>query len=444
MDGFPRLRAHLIDESRRCIRPPAGRFRHPWLSPSPPRGARAAGDAAAPAHAGSTDVFNTGDYSLGLFHHDASEAAIELLRHEEFVEPCRGSLLNFLDLQEPGGLIHRVEMPGRTHEREPAKAVMAAFALRCAQAGSNDSARAAAWLASNEVYPRLVRWIAFLEREYRSPRGLVIAHSALQTGFDNDLLLVNLPERTVEDPGASAMMALEYDAMAELAALLGESRDAGAWRERAGALRAAMNARLWFDAPDGTTGWYAARRADGPDGFDGLVLDPSTGGEGLPAAPMISWTGALPLYAGVPGADRAAKLARLLTDPRGFWGPAGIRTAPADSLYFNQSPRSLIFDPKAGTRTAVSNWQGPVWVLSSFYLAEGLARHGRADAACEVAARTARLLDDSLERYGTLFECYDDAGRGLWPHAGGFVSWNVLAIRLLDRLHGSAGRRDGG
>jgi hypothetical protein len=39
-------------------------------------------------------------------------------------------------------------------------------------------------------------------------------------------------------------------------------------------------------------------------------------------------------------------------------------------------------------------------------------------------------LTGDLDRTGALHECYDDGGRGLWPLAGGFVSWSVLALAL--------------
>ena len=110
-----------------------------------------------------------------------------------------------------------------------------------------------------------------------------------------------------------------------------------------------------------------------------------------------------------------------------------MRTCPADDLYFQQSPRVLLFDFKKGRRGPVSNWSGPVWVLSSVYLAEGLARYGFGAEARELAIRTARLLADDLARTGMLHECWNDAGEGLWPRRGTFVSWNVLGPWLLDR-----------
>jgi hypothetical protein len=75
----------------------------------------------------------------------------------------------------------------------------------------------------------------------------------------------------------------------------------------------------------------------------------------------------------------------------------------------------LLYDFKKGRRGPVSNWSGPVWVLSSYYLAEGLSRYGFGAQARELAVRTARLLAGDLQRTGALHECWNDAGVGLWP-----------------------------
>ena len=88
-------------------------------------------------------------------------------------------------------------------------------------------------------------------------------------------------------------------------------------------------------------------------------------------------------------------------------------------------------------RGPVSNWSGPTWVLSSYYLAQGLSRYGYADLSRELALKTARLLAGALDRQGALFESYDDTGRGLWPRVGTFISWNVLALTML-REHAPA------
>src|SRR5262249_51867847 len=139
----------------------------------------------------------------------------------------------------------------------------------------------------------------------------------------------------------------------------------------------------------------------------------------------------LPLYAGIAAKDRAMQVVSEILNPDAYWGPCGIRTAPADDSFFQQARRVLLFDPKKGTRGPVSNWSGPVWILPSYYVATALAAYGFRAEARELALKTARLLARGLTRDTALRECYDDSGRGLWPMRGTFISWNVLALTML-------------
>lgn len=445
------LTEFLLAESRKCCRPPVARFEHPWIAPMPlsEGGAallRARGvdvspsidpardatrrTAPSPAHHGPLDVFNTGDYSLGLFHHDASEAAIELVNYPEFIDACSGSLLNLLDNMRPDGFVRRVELVTKSHEDEPSKPVIAQFARSCARARESASPGAgAAWLKRSDVYPRVAKFLEFLEVQYGGMHGLIKAHSALQTGFDNDLLTVALPDNTVEDPGINAFMVMEYRAMGELADMLDLKGEAPRWRHKADRLRRLMNELMWWEPPERPgEGFYVA--LSWKHGVAQLASEIVSDHSGNSIDPLCTWVSLLPLYAGVPDEERARKLVSLLTRESAFWGPFGVRTLPAESRYFNQAPRSLIFDFKVMKRSAVSNWQGPVWILSNYYLASGLARYGRADLARELTRRTVALCEQGLAAHGSLHECFDDSGRGLWPAEGGFVSWNVLVLTM--------------
>jgi hypothetical protein len=428
MSRYQVLHDFLLRESVRCLRPAVARFRHPWIAPMPLTDEGAAflraraGDA--PTAAGYLDVFNSGDYSLGMFHHDASEAAIELANHPAFHDALAGTLLNFLDCARADGLIHRIELCHKAHELEPSKPVMAQFAVRIAQ-GMGEAG--VAWLIQHSVYDRLKRYLHYLEVNYTGMHGLILAHSALQTGFDNDLLTFSTPDCSTEDPGATAFMILEYEAMASLAQTLNMSKEATWNRQKADRLRTLLNELAWYQDDGG--GFYVALRYKGGVAHLGeeVVAETIAGKR----APLHSWVSFLPLYAGVPSDARAEIMCRLLLDYEHYWSPAGVRTLSARNVYFNQAPRALIYDYKAQSRTPVSNWMGPVWILSNYYLAQGLARYGKVDEASEIARRTADLLLDSLNQRGSLFECYNDEGRGLWPAGGGFVSWNVLALTLL-------------
>jgi hypothetical protein len=383
------------------------------LSGSPAAGQRASA---------SGDGFTSGDYSLGLFHHDASEASIALLEDREVRDAAAGSLLCLLDCADPDGRVHRAELPHKAREAEPSKPVIAQYALRCAQA------LGAEWADRHRVYPRVVAFQRWQERNLAGLHGLFLTWSSLQTGFDTDALSAGFPDRTVEGPDTNAFMVLEYEALADLARLVGREGEADGWLESAATLRRRIEELLWHDE----LGHYVALRwSHGVAAPDAEIV--GTRDVDGRVQPFISWTGLLPLYAGVPSKERARRMTEVLLRPDGFWGPMGVRTCPADDPYFQQSPRVLLYDFKKERRGPVSNWSGPVWVLSSYYLAEGLARYGRRAEARTLAVRTARLLADDLAATGVLHECWNDAGEGLWPRSGTFVSWNVLGPLLLER-----------
>jgi hypothetical protein len=196
------LRAALRGWTRECIRPPHLRFRHPWLAPMPLSAAAArvlAGEPSAGQRASvSGDGFTSGDYSLGLFHHDASEASIALLEDEEFRDAAAGSLLCLLDCADPDGRVHRAELPHKAREAEPSKPVIAQYALRCARA------LGAEWAERHRVYPRAVAFQRWQERHLTGLHGLPLSWSSLQTGFDTDVLSAGFPDRTIEGPDTSA------------------------------------------------------------------------------------------------------------------------------------------------------------------------------------------------------------------------------------------------
>ena len=415
-DPFQALREMLVRETRRCVRPPVGRFRHPWLAPMPPR------DSTPDGRWADDNRFAIGDYAGGLFHHDVSESAIENCRDAELAEASFGSLLCFLDCAEPNGCIHRIELPHRVRDPEPAKPVMAQLALRAIDGIDDGLARA----ERHRVLPRLLAFVDHLERRTTGLHGLLLTASARASGFDSDVLTAGLPENSVEGPDTNTFMVLEYRALAELARRLGDDATAATLVEKANALAQRIDELLWHE-PAHT--YVALRwRHGAAQQRDELVghYDP----DGV-WRPLASWISLLPLIAGIPGVDRAAALLDALLDPQRYWGPAGVRTVPLDDPFFQQAARVMIYDPRRGERGPVSNWSGPVWILASFYMFRALQLHGRRSEARELALRTAKTLADDLRTTGMLHENYDDSGHGLWPRRGTFLSWNVLATTML-------------
>lgn len=403
------LRSYLLEQSLACRRPPLGRFQHAWLAPMPAPANTAAHD---------DDGFARGDYSQGLFHHDVSEAALFLLDEEACVEAVAGSLLCFLDCASPNGRVHRAELAWKSREAEPAKPVIAQLAARVI------AKKGAAWASVHDVVPRVLRWVDYLADNYTGLHGLMLTHSSLASGFDSDLLSAGFPDKTIEGPDTSTFMILEYRAAALLAEQVGLSQVAARYRARAEHLRFLINALLYVEDERG--GFYCALRWQ--HGVAQLAAERVSVNSHSGAVPLESWVSLLPLYAGVPDAARAKQIIRRLLDPLGYWGPHGVRTLPAWDPFFNQAARIMLFDFKKNGRGPVSNWCGPVWVLSNYYMATALAAYGYANEAAELRSKTLSLLESDLARTGRLHESYDDDGRGLWPRSGTFISWNVLAL----------------
>lgn len=413
-EDFRALETYLLTESRRCVRAPISRFTHPWLAPM----ARADGESGW----GVGGRFAAGDYGGGLFHHDVSESAIELCRDPELAEACFGSLLCFLDTAHPNGRVYRIVLPTRARDPEPAKPVIAQLAVRAIAGIERGLERA----DQARVLPRVLAFLAHLERETTGMHGLLLTPSCRASGFDSDVITAGLPEYTVEGPDTNTFLVLEYEAAAALAAQLGDAAAHAMLTQKAMLLRERIELLLWH-APQRT--YVGLRHVHGArEQADEVVGRPDAEGVIRPFRSWIEW---LPLLAGIASAERAAPAIERLLDPSQYWGPAGVRTVPKDDPLFHQAARVMVHDPRRGHAGPVSNWSGPVWVLSNYYAFVALQRYGRTEEARALAITTARVLAEDLRSTGVLHECYDDAGRGLWPARGSFLSWNVLAITML-------------
>jgi putative isomerase len=75
----------------------------------------------------------------------------------------------------------------------------------------------------------------------------------------------------------------------------------------------------------------------------------------------------------------------------------------------------------------------PVWFLPNALVVRILSKYGYKAEARDIAARVVKTLLNSMSNYNTLFENYDaDTGKGLW--APQFMSWNILALELIETL----------
>lgn len=366
MKGLATLQEYFADLAAKSMREPTGVLRHPYLAPAGPH----------------DELWDWDTYFIGAALLDQGGATY-----------LRGSVLNFLAFVGENGHTPRVIPPrGPSPMPDQCKPFLAQAALLAATALGE-------WEWLGPVWERLVSALRYWERKRRQRDGLFVWHNGIESGVDNNPAVWGRPALTAEGVDLASYLHREYQAAAIIARKLGRSHDAESLADSAEGLAESLNRVAWDEA-DGT--YYNRDRRRGT------------------AIRIATWTNFSPIWAGICPADRARYLVEeaLLNDEE-FWSPWGVRSLSAKEPLYNMSN---IIKP-------LSNWQGPVWVLSNYLMMHGLRRYGYLREAEHLAGVTVAMLAGDLERTGGMHECYHaESGEGL--AAPGFVGWNLLAARM--------------
>jgi hypothetical protein len=241
------------------------------------------------------------------------------------------------------------------------------------------------------VYPALQR-----NYEYWWSHNMV-GGSLFTGGF---LGMDNLPRggAGIAQADASAWMAFFARDMARIAS---ELRDlAGSeryWVDR-GKIQEAINSDLW----DEVTGFYYDLNADGS------------------FIAHKSYSGLVPLIAGVVPPERVPRILSSLRDPDEFLSPAGVRSLSASSP---------LYVPGTAGHGVNSNWLGPVWVPMNYLLIESLTDIDPSLAE-DVRDRVLNYVEADWRLTGRLHEFFDaDTGKGLG--ADEQAGWTALVANLI-------------
>jgi putative isomerase len=232
-------------------------------------------------------------------------------------------------------------------------------------------------------------------------------------GLDNDPVLYGRRPNTVGAVHVNCYHYREYLAMAYIANRLNLTEESRQYQKRAQELADAINFFMWDDR-DGM--YYHLDLSDFDD-----VRDQEITWE-LPYK-VKSWACLYPLWAGVCNPEQAERIVKEhILNPEEFLSNYGIRSLSADERIYNND---VMGDP--------SNWQGPVWGISTFLTAYGLSRYGYTREAEDIACRLIDVFACDLKTNGVLHEFYH-ADTGEPVMRPGFLSWNLLGARILDDI----------
>lgn len=209
----------------------------------------------------------------------------------------------------------------------------------------------------------------------------------------------NLPR----DPGAaqadaSAWMAFAARHMALIADELG-APDGDGYRADLARISTAVNDQLW----DEERGFYFDRKENG-----GPIITPS-------------YSGLVPLIAGIVPDDRVERVLDRVRDPGEFLSPFGLRSVVASSVLYEPGYTQ--------SQKQNSNWRGPIWLPLNYLLIGAVGEHDPALAA-DLRERVVELVESDWEATGRFHEYFDaETGEGLG--ADQQAGWTALIANLI-------------
>lgn len=382
--GFPALR-------RQVVRPAQGFIKHPYLVPA-------------------------GFYSQ-LWDWDAFFMANHFISRGE-PEYMKSWVLTFAQGIDDDGYV-----AGCMTDKGPRNVYSGRFAMKpfLSQGAYHYSRATGDWEWLRPIYNDLNKVLEYRRRTQRdSLSGLYFWEIAMQSGADNNPALNYFKDdsRSFLCADASAFQYGELLAQAQIARKLGYRQESERLTAEAKALRDSLNSILW----DPTDKVYYNVDRETRDRYR-----------------RVSYSSFVPLMYGMASQeDGRATIERYLLSEKHMKSPYGLRSlSKADPDYNNKN----IIVP-------FSNWQGPVWGITSYIYSIGLHRYGYDDAVRWLATTVGALMAKDLDNYGTMHETYHaETGEPLAPSnfkyrnpdgsPQGFVSWNLTMENILDGiLHG--------
>jgi putative isomerase len=365
------------------LRPPRKEMRHPYLVPG----------------AIYDQLWDWDAYFMGMGVLDS---------HTEFY---RGSILNFLEKIRPDGQPAKlIRADGTVNYEDLAYPIQAQWcAAVCHQTGDVD------WLTG--WWPRLAACRAWYEAHCMRRRGLFRQPISRGAGLDNDPVIYGRRPETVALVDMNCFHFREYQALAWLGGKLGKRRESAEYHAKAERLKQAINEYMW-------------------DPIDGMFYHLDLSDHDHVTRQKITWE--LPykvrsaaslfvLWGGVADQEKAQRvIEEHVLNPAEYLSDFGIRSLAKNERMYNNA---MMGDP--------SNWQGPIWGLITPLVAYGLAHYGYREAALEVGERLVAVFAADLHANGTLHEYYH-AETGNPVFNPGFLSWNLLALRIMEDLRKEA------
>jgi len=285
------------------------------------------------------------------------------------VNLAREMLSAVFDVQKKDGFIAHFSTPAKTSAITQPPVL--AFGARLV----NDLDPKRDWI--EEIYPHLSAYLAW-DMEYRDRDGEGLCEWMIEadrnsrsgeSGMDNSPRFDAATRLDAVD--FNSFLALECECLAEFAHSLGRETEALEWSERSKHICRLINERLW-------------------DEEKGFYLDYDT--QKRRHSPVMAVSGFMPLICGAASQQQAERLADHLRNQETFGTALVVPSVAA-------SPQ---------TYYSKDMWRGPVWINYNGLIAYGFEKYGMEEVSEEIRSRSLEEIERMYDRYGTIFEFYDD------------------------------------
>ncbi len=399
------FKAFLIEKGKTCVHEPAGLLKFLFVTPSYQVKAGADDQAKVPARSSVGHYLQMYDWDACFFSQAHTELGLGDLA-SSFVR-------NFLNLKEADGYVPRTISPNSIWDSgDVCKPFLSQALLKGIDLEKIKLTFPAGLLEDLECY------LNYFFRNRRHESGLFHWRNVLESGVDDNVALI-APMEAAKDENKdigvfidgkvlatdlNSYLVAEYTAFSKIAECSGQPSLANKYARHASDLANLVEEYLWSESLQ----LYCN-------------LDPDTKNQ----INIRSWTGLAPVLCGFARPDRAKTvIEQNILHPNHFLRPCGLPSLAASELLYNQAKRGLY------SRSLVSNWQGPMWVLPNILTVRALLQYGYADQAKDMAQRVLSTLIADWKATGTIHENYNaETGQPLW--APQFMSWNILSLELI-------------
>ncbi|MBN2222244.1 MAG: trehalase / alfa-L-rhamnosidase / mannosyl oligosaccharide glucosidase [Vallitaleaceae bacterium] len=267
---------------------------------------------------------------------------------------------------------------------------------------------------------QLTRYFECYDKNYYfEHQGLYVWCDDIMIGMDNDPASFGRPKFSTANIFLNSFMVMEFEAMAKILSKCKRSDEIQKmFHNKKEALSKAIQDECW-DERDGF--FYSVDVDIKTRPFEWIHQGLGVFWKSLPIK-IRTWSGFLPLLAGIATDKQAQRLLEHAMDPNTFMSPYGITSLAKDEKMFNLSVTN---NP--------SNWLGPIWLVVNYAVFKGLLDYNYQEEARDLCKRTIDLLEKDLMTTGSLHEYYNPFN-GHPVMNGGFVNWNILVLNMIEDL----------